>query len=72
MLKANEEATKWGKVIDIFNDRFSVPFVVKMVNQNDVILKSEAPNIKFEFKDSDGTADHAMQWRAKQALHNRI
>jgi len=51
--KANEEATKWGNVIDIFNDRFSVPFVVKMGNQDDVILKSDAPTIKFEFKDSD-------------------
>lgn len=50
--KANEEATKWREVIDIFNRRFSVPFVVIMKNQDDVILKEEAPNIKFEFNDN--------------------
>lgn len=49
---AKEEATKWRDVINIFNERFSVPFVVNMANQDDVILKSEAPTIKFEFKDS--------------------
>lgn len=49
--KAKEESTKWREVIDIFNDRFSVPFIVKMENQDDVILKSAVPNIKFEFKD---------------------
>ena len=49
--EANKEKTKWREVIDIFNDRFSVPFIVKMENQSDVILKSDVPNIKFEFKD---------------------
>jgi hypothetical protein len=55
--KAKQEATKWQEVIRIFNERFSVPFIVSMENQDDVILKSEAPNIKFEFRDSeDGPA----------------
>jgi len=47
--QAKREETKWQEVIDIFNERFLVPFKVKMENQGDVILKSEAPNIKFEF-----------------------
>jgi len=50
---AKLEQTKWINVINIFNERFSVPFVVKMANQEDVILKSEAPNITFEFKDGE-------------------
>ncbi len=50
---ARIERTKWLNVIAIFNERFSVPFIVKMANQDDVILKSEAPNIVFEFKDGE-------------------
>lgn len=52
--QAKNESTKWREVIEIFNDRFSVPFTVTMENQDDVILRSEAPNIKFEFKDTHG------------------
>ena len=47
--KAKKEQTKWSQVISIFNRRFSVPFVVKMENQEDVILKKEIPIIQFDF-----------------------
>lgn len=47
--EAKAERTKWGEVISIFNERFSVPFVVRMDNQEDVILKSDAPSICFDF-----------------------
>ncbi len=49
---ARKEAPKWRKVIDIFNERFSVPFKVSMDNREEVILKKETPVIKFEFEDS--------------------
>ena len=52
--KAREEKTKWSQVINIFNDRFSVPFIVKVGNQEDVILKQELPEIQFDFKDEYG------------------
>jgi len=48
---AKQEETKWKAVIDIFNERFSVPFLVTMENQEDVILKSEAPSVGFSFAD---------------------
>jgi len=51
--KAKEEKTKWLDVIGIFNKRFSVPFVVSMENQDEVILNSDAPNIKFKFQDNE-------------------
>lgn len=54
--QAKGEITKWRNVIGIFNKRFTVPFVVKMENQEDVILKSEAPNIVFDFVDKDNIA----------------
>ena len=53
--EARQEATRWGEVLDEFNGRFSVPFIVTMENQHDVILKSDAPSIRFRFKGHDGT-----------------
>lgn len=47
--EAKAQRTKWAEVISIFNERFSVPFVVRMDNQEDVILKSDAPSIRFDF-----------------------
>jgi len=51
--QAKVETTKWEKVIDIFNKRFSVPFRLELQNQEDVILKSEAPTLNFKFYDKD-------------------
>ncbi len=52
--QAKAEETNWKEVIGIFNERFSVPFILKIENQEDVILKLDVPNIVFEFKDSGG------------------
>lgn len=49
---ARNEQNDWRDVINIFNKRFSVPFILDMENQEDVILKSESPNLKFVFQDS--------------------
>lgn len=51
---AKQESTRWLAVLQEFNERFSVPFIVTMENQHDVILKSEAPSIRFRFKGNAG------------------
>ncbi len=48
---AKLQQTEWEEVISIFNKRFSVPFELKLINQDDVILKSESPNLNFSFND---------------------
>ena len=53
--EAKKEETSWREVIDIFNRRFSVPFQLTVDNQEDVILKSEGPSIKFTFNESEYT-----------------
>ena len=61
--EAKKEETQWRKVIDEFNNRFSVPFMLSVDNQEDVILKSEVPNIKFvfeEFKDAMPIAEEEL------------
>ncbi len=54
--QAYAQATEWEIVVNLFNQRFSVPFRLKVENQADVILKESAPHVVFEFRDSDGTA----------------
>ncbi len=49
--EAKKEGTQWLNVIEEFNRRFFVPFTLLVDNQEDVILKSELPRIKFVFKD---------------------
>ena len=55
--EATAQATKWQEVINIFNRRFSVPFIVGIENKKDVILKRVTPNITFQFMDE---ADNAV------------
>lgn len=53
---AKRQSTEWGKVVNIFNKRFDVPFTLSMENQDDVILKSESrPQIAFNYKEPSGS-----------------
>lgn len=53
--QAKAEKTEWESVVATFNKRFSVPFEMSVVNQDDVILKGSQPSISFKFDDGDGT-----------------
>ena len=57
--QAKTERTDWETVVAMFNRRFSVPFTMRVANQDDVILKGSAPQIAFIFADSEssGTVD---------------
>ncbi len=48
---ASEQKSKWQKVVEIFNERFSVPFKLIVENSTNVILERVAPNLRFEFVD---------------------
>ena len=49
--EAKQERGIWKKSIELFNQRFSVPFKIIIQNQSDVILKNIPAQIKFEFCD---------------------
>lgn len=52
---AESERTDWELVVDQFNRRFDVPFVVDIENRQDVILKDGcSPQVVFRFRDRDG------------------
>lgn len=47
--ESKKEVELWKDIIKKFNDRFYVPFEVKMGNLHDVILKRETANLEFIF-----------------------
>lgn len=49
--QAKQQETIWKSVVDIFNKRFSVPFTLRVDNQDEVILNDAAPSIEFDFDD---------------------
>ena len=54
---AGKQRTQWEEVIDIFNDRFFVPFKLTAVNRLSVILGGEPMlRLGFSFKDGEDTA----------------
>lgn len=54
--EANKENELWLDIINIYKQRFFVPFDVSISNQEDVILKQDAANLDFSYKDSQGNA----------------
>ena len=51
--EAKKEFAIWEEIIKTFNERFFVPFEIKLVNQEDVVLKEETANLEFDYKDSN-------------------
>lgn len=53
--QANTEKTEWENVVELYNNRFDVPFKLEIHNQDDVILKDKvSPNIGFTYSDGRG------------------
>lgn len=48
---SQKERTEWQYVVEQFNKKFFVPFIVSIVNQDDVILRNSLPNIFYEYVD---------------------
>ena len=42
--------TQWKKALDIFNQRFTVPFVMNVVNLKGAIIGENVPQVEFSFK----------------------
>ncbi len=68
--KAEANKTKWEDTIEIFNQRFSVPFKVSVSNQADAILKKEMPKFEFDFNTGGETPD--IKKVDKEELKNNV
>ena len=51
---ANNEITDWKRALDLFKERFYVPFIIEATNQDDVILNQDLPSFKYIFWDNRG------------------
>lgn len=51
---AKKQDTDWKQALDLFKERFFVPFSIEPSNQEDVILNMELPSFKYIFSDSRG------------------
>lgn len=56
-IEAKKEQSEWIKVLDIFKNRFTVPFEIKIKNQEDVILKNEPASLIFTYTDGHSSKD---------------
>lgn len=45
--------TPWKKALDIFNQRFTVPFMMNVVNLKGAIIEESVPQVEFSFKKGD-------------------
>lgn len=53
---ATREQERWTNIINLYKDRFFVPFHVKIENQRDIILKQDAAKLKFYYEEDDAHA----------------
>ncbi|GAA7405357.1 hypothetical protein HpCK98_01380 [Helicobacter pylori] len=51
--QANKDQKEWESVIEIFNQRFLVPFKVKLQNQKDILLNKDTAQFRFIFSDDN-------------------
>ncbi|OPG30886.1 hypothetical protein [Helicobacter pylori] len=51
--QANKDQKKWESVIEIFNQRFLVPFKVELQNQKDILLNKYTAQFRFIFSDDN-------------------
>ncbi|WP_120824870.1 hypothetical protein [Helicobacter pylori] len=51
--QASKDQKEWESVIEIFNQRFLVPFKVELQNQKDILLNKDTAQFRFIFSDDN-------------------
>lgn len=51
--QAKNQRTDWDNVLEIFKSRFTVPFLIEVPNQDEVLLKGDIPAFVFKYVDQD-------------------
>ena len=52
--EAQQEQEAWKKIVEIFGQRFHMPFRIDIENRADVILKQETAHLQFYYRDYNG------------------
>lgn len=53
LVEARKEIEIWKNIVEKFNSRFYVPFVVALVNQEDILLKEKTAALEFIYDDNN-------------------
>lgn len=65
---AEKQAERWKNIVDEFNERFKVPFEVKIENKANFLLKDEVPNLYFTYTRCEGRPDEEKEDYGKDEL----
>lgn len=49
--RASAERSQWERVLDVFKDRFFVPFKLDLQNKSDILLNAKTPELLFLYED---------------------
>lgn len=52
--EAQQEQETWRKIVELFGQRFHMPFRIDIENRADVVLKQEAAHLQFYYRDYGG------------------
>lgn len=66
--RAAAQSDRWQRVVSEFNRRFRVPFVVKINNKANFLLKDEAPNISFIYTRGVGEMQQSAELRKDELM----
>lgn len=53
--EAQQEQETWKKIVELFGQRFHMPFRIDIENRADVILKQETAHLQFYYRDYSGS-----------------
>ena len=77
IVSASKDSEKWKAIVDLYNTRFKVPFVLTIGNKADVTLNDHKPSIDFHYKDGssektigDNIVDKVLSTGEKRALYS--
>lgn len=65
---AEQQAERWKTIVNEFNERFKVPFEVKIENKANFLLKDEVPNLYFTYTRCEGKPDEEKEDYGKDEL----
>ena len=65
---ARTERTQWQIVLDIFKERFNIPFKIEISNQDDVLLNDKIPEFEFYYTDPDSEEEIAIERRSLEKV----
>ena len=62
--EANGQRSQWERVIDMFNNRFYVPFRIRLKNKSDIILNQETAALEFVYQDEDNGSELVVEQKS--------